>query len=183
METILAVMLATAVILFGTLISLGNERQRKAIDGLREQVFLWAVQDLKIKREHLVRTVQVPDPLDWLNKITSKIRGYDLQLQIIETFATPPALVCTSAYDNTKIVFSPLSPVELRGIKRSRRNRLFQFAEHNPLLSLPRNFEVRELSLLNEGHLFDLEMALTWKVLTGQNLESSNQFWMYEFSE
>ena len=100
METILAVMLATAVILFGTLISLGNERQRKAIDGLREQVFLWAVQDLKIKREHLVRTVQVPDPLDWLNKITSKIRGYDLQLQIIENTASVGLYISLRQYKN-----------------------------------------------------------------------------------
>jgi hypothetical protein len=55
MEITLAVVVAAAVIFFGALISTGNERQRKAIDGLREQVIMWAMQDLRIKREKLTR--------------------------------------------------------------------------------------------------------------------------------
>jgi len=51
MEIILALVVAVAVIFFGALISAGNERQRKAIDGVREQIVLWAMQDLRIKRE------------------------------------------------------------------------------------------------------------------------------------
>src|SRR5689334_17470800 len=96
MEIILAIVVASAVIFFGALISMGNERQRKALDGLREQVVLWAMQDLKIKREHLVRTVQVPDPLSWLNKTASKVCGYNLQLQVLEVYETPQSLVCSS---------------------------------------------------------------------------------------
>ena len=81
---------------FWTLISMGNERRRRAIDGLREQVVLWAVQDLKIKREHLTRNVQVSDPISWFNKIASKVCGYDLKLQVLEMFEEPQSLICTS---------------------------------------------------------------------------------------
>jgi len=182
MEIILAIVVASAVIFFGALISMGNERQRKAIDGLREQVVLWAMQDLKIKHEHLAQTVQVPDPLGWLNKTASKVCGYDLKLQVLEMFEEPQSLICTAGDGSVRVVFSPLSLADIRRIKSSKQNRLSQFTGHNPLLFLPKRVDVHELSVLNGGHLFDLELALAWKALTGQNLELSSQLWMYEFS-
>ena len=182
MEIILAIVVASAVIFFGALISIGNERQRKAIDGLREQVVLWAMQDLKIKREHLARTVQVADPLGWLNKTASKVFGYDLKLQVLEMFDEPQSLVCTSGDGSARVVFSPLSPTDLRRIKSGKQSRLSQFAGHHPLSLLPKGVDVHELSILNGGHLFDLELSLAWKALTGQNLELSNQLWIYEYS-
>ncbi|MBI5951376.1 MAG: hypothetical protein HY865_06945 [Chloroflexi bacterium] len=182
MEIILAIVVASAVIFFGALISIGNERQRKAIDGLREQVILWAVQDLKIKREHLARTVQVPDPLGWLNKVASKICGYDLKLQVLEMFEEPQSLICASGDGSVRVVFSPISPADIRRIKSGKQNRLSQFAGHNPLLLLPKGVDVHELSVLNGGHLFDLELTLAWKVLTGQTLDPVNSFWMYIIS-
>ncbi len=182
MEILLAIVVASAVIFFGALISMGNERQRKAIDGLREQVVLWAVQDLKIKREHLERTVQVPDPLGWLNKTASKVCGYDLKLQVLEIFEEPQSLVCTSGDGSIRVVFSRLSPADLRRIKDGKQNRLSQFARHHPLLLLPRNVDVHELSVLNGGHLFDLELSLAWKALAGHDLEMATRLWMYEYS-
>lgn len=181
MEIILAIVVASAVIFFGALISMGNERQRKAIDGLREQVVLWAVQDLKVKREHLAQTVQVSDPLGWLNKTASKVYGYDLKLQVVETLEEPQALVCTSG-ESSRVVFSPLSPTDIRRIMRGKQNRLSQLAEHHPLLLLPRNVSIHELSVLNGGHLFDLELSLAWKALAGRELEMATRLWMYEYS-
>jgi hypothetical protein len=69
-----------AVIFLGALISASNERQRKALDGLREQTALWAMQDLQLKREKLARDVKVDNPLAWLNRITSNILGEYLNL-------------------------------------------------------------------------------------------------------
>lgn len=181
MEIILAIVVASAVIFFGALISMGNERQRKAIDGLREQVVLWAVQDLKIKREHLARTVQVPDPLGWLNKTASKVCGYDLKLQVLEIFEEPQSLVCTSGDGSLRVAFSPLSPTDLRRIKDGKQNRLSQFTGHHPLLFLPKNVSVHELSVLNGGHLFDLELSIVWKKITNQNLEHTDRLWVYLF--
>ncbi len=179
MEILLATVVASAVIIFGALISIGNERQRQAIDHLREQVVLWEVQDLKIKREHLARVAQVSDPLGWLNRTASKVCGYDLQLQILEIFETPQSLVCSSGDGSLKVAFSPLSPTDLRRIKSSKQNRLSQYAGHNPLLHLSKGVSVQELSILNTGQLFDLELSLAWKALTDQNLDSVNSLWMY----
>ncbi|MBL8078181.1 MAG: hypothetical protein JNM55_09495 [Anaerolineales bacterium] len=179
MEIILAIVVASAVIFFGALISMGNERQRKAIDGLREQVILWAVQDLKIKREHLARTAQVPDPLSWLNKTASKILGNDLKLLIIETFDEPRSLVCASGDSSVKIIFSPFSPADIRRMKSGKQNPLSQFASQNPLFSLPRGTDVHEISVLNGGFLFDLELPLAWTRLTGQEVSHMEQIWVY----
>ena len=89
MEMVLALAVVVAVIIFGALISVGNERQRKAIDGLREQIVLWAMQDLRIKRERLAREVQVDDPLGWLNQVAAKACGHNLSLQVLEAARRP----------------------------------------------------------------------------------------------
>ncbi|MBL7941785.1 MAG: hypothetical protein JNM00_03415, partial [Flavobacteriales bacterium] len=136
MEILLAIVVAAAVIFFGALISMGNERQRRAIDGLREQIVLWAVQDLKIKRKHLEQTIQVPDPLGWLNKTASKVCGNDLKLQVVEMFEEPQVLVCTSGDGTLRVIFSSISPSDIRRIKGDKHNRLSQFAGQNPLLNL-----------------------------------------------
>lgn len=72
MEILLAIVVVSAVIFFGALISMGNERQKKAIDDLREQVSLWAMQDLRIKHEGHARDVRIDDPLGWLNTLATK---------------------------------------------------------------------------------------------------------------
>lgn len=179
MEIILAIVVASAVIFFGALISMGNERQRKAIDGLHEQIVLWAMQDLKVKREHLVRNVQVSDPLGWLNKTASKACGHELRLQVSEIFETPNSLICISIDGNTKVIFSPLSPTNLRRIKNSKQNRLTQFTGRNPLLYLPKRTEMYEMSVLNSGQFFDLELGLVWEVLTGKSWGDNNNLWIY----
>ncbi len=179
MEIILAIVVASAVIFFGALISAGNERQRRAIDGLREQVVLWAIQDLKIKRKYLEQTIQVADPLGWLNKTASKLCGYDLKLQVLEMFEEPQALVCTSGDSTVRVIFSSLSFSDIRRIKRGKQNRLSQFVGQNPLLNLSKMVTVHELSILNAGHLFDLELTLVWKALTGQEIGSVNNLWIY----
>ena len=86
MEILLAMVVVSAVIFFGALISIGNERQRKAIDDLREQVVLWSLQDLKIKREQLALDMKVEDPLGWLSKITKNACGFTSELQLVDYF-------------------------------------------------------------------------------------------------
>lgn len=179
MELLLALAVITAVIIFGALISLGNERQRRALDELREQVVLWAIQDLKIKRRHLEQTVQVPDPLGWLNKIASNVCGYNLHLQVLDVFETPQSLVCSFGNGSNKVIFSPLSQADLRQIGSSGQNRLSQFSGNNPLLHLTKDVRIHELSLLNAGCFFDLELSLAWKALTDKDIRSQESLWVY----
>jgi hypothetical protein len=163
------------------LISVGNERQRKAIDDLREQTVLWALQDLRLKREKLAREVRIDDPLGWLNKVASKICGYTQNLQVVDAFEEPRALICATG-DGGKVVFSPLSLGEIYQLKRDRRSRLSQYADQNPLMALPRRVTAYELSVLNTGVMFDLELPLVWKGLTHQGVEQMEHMWMYMVS-
>ena len=181
MEIILAVVVVFAVIFFGALISMGNERQRRAIDGLREQTVLWAMQDLRIKREKLTRDVKVDDPLGWINRIAAKGYGYDLNLQVTEFFDQPQALVCTSG-DGGRVIFSPLSSVEIRALKQSRKSKLGQYTNGNPLLDLPRGVSAYEVSVLNGGMMFDLELPIAWRALTGQAEKQIERLWIYSAS-
>ncbi len=182
MEIILAIVVGIAVIFFGALISMGNERQRRAIDDLREQTVLWASQDLRIKRERLARDVHVDDPLGWLNKVVARVCGYDLNLQVIEAVENPRVLICAAGGGSEKVAFTPHSPGEIRTMKRAKHNRLSQYADRNPLLSLPRDVTAFECSVLNNGILFDLELPLAWKGLTGNNVDEMGLMWMYIIS-
>jgi len=179
MEIMLAIVVGVAVIFFGALISLGNERQRKAIDNLREQVVQWAIQDLRIKRERLVRDVHIDDPLGWFNKVATKAYGYDMNLQMVEAIDNPGVIICDVEGGSGKVFFTPLSPGEIRAMKRTKHNRLSQYADRNPLLSLPRDVTAFECSVLNNGILFDLELPLAWKGLTGNEFGEKGLLWMY----
>lgn len=180
METILAIVVIAAVIFFGALISAGNERQRKAIDALRDQTALWAMQDLRIKREKLTRDVRVDDPLRWLNNLVARTYGRDMHLQVQEAFDEPRALVCVEGSHGDRVLFSPLSPSEIRQINRNKRSRLSQYGGRHPLLSLPRQVAAYEFSVLNSNILFDLELPLAWKGLTHQEVLQMERLWMYK---
>jgi hypothetical protein len=178
MDSVLAILVFGAVIFFGALISLGNERQRKALDGIREQTALWAMQDLRLKREKLAREVRVDDPLGWLNQVVAKVVGRDFHLNMVESFGAPPILVCESEDRFSKVVFTPLSPAEINRLKKGRRSRLSQYANQNPLFSLSGKSISYELTILNAGILFDLEVVLAWKSLTGEDL-GAQSLWMF----
>ncbi len=179
MEIILAIVVASAVVFFGALISIGNERQKKAIDNLHEQITLWAIQDLKIKRQRLARDVRVDDPINWLNKIASKVCGFDLNLKVVEVFEEPRTLVCISGEDASKVVFSPHSPNEIHRMNNIKRSRLSQITDRNPLWTLRRKSEAYEFTALNVDISFDLELSIAWKELTGQAVQQMSCIWIY----
>ena len=173
---ILALVVVIAVLIFGALISLRNELQRKAIEGLREQAALWAVQDIKIKREKLARDVKVEDPLAWLNLVFAKLTGKDLTLEMYEIYDKLQALVCRTG-NGGRVIFTPISPSIMKD--KSKRDRLSKVAVSNPLFSLPRGTQHYEVSVLSAGILFDLELCLAWKALTGEYNETIERLWIY----
>ena len=179
MEIFLAIVVITAVIIFGALISMGNERQRRAIDSLREQTELWAVQDLRIKREKLAREIRVDNPLEWLNKIITKVSGLELNMQLMESFYEPGGLRCVSENQDIQILIAPYSPREIKRLKREQSTHLNKFGKNNPLLFLPRGISVYEISVLNAGAFFDIELQQVWKELTGKNSALVERLWVY----
>lgn len=181
MEIILAIVVASAVIFFGALISIGNERQRRSLDQLREQVVLWAIQDLQIKRERYVHDVQVDNPTKWLSRIASKFHSSILDLQVVEIFDQPQTLLCDSKDGQWKVVFSLLSPSDVKKFKKSKHNRLNMFTNCHPLLSLPKDAICYELSTLNNSTLFDLEFQYVWRQIAGQDVEFAQRLWMHTY--
>lgn len=179
MEIILAIVVASAVIFFGALISMGNERQRRAIDDLREQVALWARQDLGIKRERLTQNVQVEDPLEWFNNIVLRACGINMNLHMMESFDELPSIFFSSEDRKNHVLFSPISPKEIHSIKHGKRSKLLKYATRNPLLSLPRGLTIYEFSVLNGGVAFDLELSMAWRGLTNQKLGKIDHIWIY----
>lgn len=178
MDVVLAILVLGAVIFFGALISAGNERQRKALDGIREQAALWAMQDLRLKREKLARDVKVDDPMAWLNQVVAKVYGESLDLTVTEFFENPQALVCMGK-DGRKVAFSPASPGDIRRMKRENKSKLSRLGNAHPLMDLARGVAQLEISILNGGILFDLELPLAWKLMTGLDIGQSDLFWMY----
>lgn len=177
MEMLLAIVVASAVIFFGALISMGNERQRKAIDGLREQVILWAIQDLKIKREGLKRDIRIEDPLKWINHVVEILHGESISLTITEYLSSPEALICIGE-NNTKAIFSPLSPLDIKHIYQKNKSKLNVVGVRHPLFCLPKRTKMLEISILNMGILFDLEARFVWEMLTGSEL-MKEKIWLY----
>jgi hypothetical protein len=182
METLLAIVVAAAVIFFGALVSMGNERQRRAIDNLREQVILWAVQDLSIKRKSLTQTIKIENPQSWLNEIALKVCGYDFGIKIIEVYDEPPAVFCAPENGVEKMIFSPFSPSDIRRLKKTKGNRLGRFIGEHPLFSLPGDVKIHELTVLNAGTFFDMEVEQVWTEITGRNHNSKDRLWMYHYS-
>lgn len=167
MDAIFAILVLGAVIFFGALISAGNERQRKAIDGIREQAAQWAMQDLRLKREHLARDVKVDDPVAWLNRVVAKVVGEDLGLVVTEIFEDPQAVVCADTHGK-RAVLSIMPIKEIRRLTQQHKGRLTKIGDTHPLKNLPQDFEFTEISILNAGITFDLELSIAWKLITGK---------------
>ncbi len=171
-DIVFAISVIAAVIFFGALISVGNERQRKAIDGLREQTVRWAEADLRMKRAHAFHTMPVESPEDWLDKV------------ITHLFGASPALLSVSAWqrngmeaivgvcvDGRRMVVTPAKPDRfLKAIAIKPAGRLRK-AEVNLLGDHPRRVPVHELSIITAGEFFDLEAATVWQEVVGDRLE------------
>jgi len=175
---ILALVVVIAVIIFGALISMGNERQRRALDGIREQTALWASQDLRIKREKLAREVKVDNPVKWLNMVVAKACGVSLDLTVTEVFDTPQTLVCMDE-NSQRVVISLASPADIRRMKRERKNKLLSASNDHPLLNLPQRVKKINISILNGGILFDLELPMAWEMLSSMKVIDIDKLWIY----
>lgn len=181
MDAVFAILVLGAVIFFGALISAGNERQRKALEGIREQAAQWAIQDLRLKREKLAQDVKVDDPLAWLNQVVGKAFGENLDLTVTEVFDNPQVLICM-AKDGSKLAFSPISPDETRQMQRNHKSKLARMGNINPLWAISRNVKYKEISILNSGISFDLELPIAWQALAGFSAHSQDRLWVYQLN-
>jgi hypothetical protein len=172
LDVVLAISVLTAVLFFGALLAVGNERQRKAIDGIREETAHWAEQDLRLKRARIAREITVPDARIWLTGIVSRLLGIDdlpLNLKLWEKDGLK-ALVAPLE-NGGKWVVTPTLPASF--IKRTgiQSQTKLSKMELSILGNHPGRIPVYEMNIVTCGPFFDLEAKLAWSMVTGSPLE------------
>jgi len=172
-----------AMAALGLLITLGNERNRAAIERVNQTAQEWAMQDLRLKRGTAEKAIEIRDTTHWLQSAASKALGTSIKLSAPEFLSDPDALLCFEAETGSRFAFSSDSPRELqRNLRRKKKNAL-DGASVNPLaVKLKKRTNIIPMNILNAGILFDLELPIAWKQITGQHL-SSEQLWLYIFPE
>ena len=177
LDVLFALFVLVAVIFFGALISVGNERQRKAIDGIREQASHWAEQDLRLKRARAMREVRVPDARQWLNGVTARLLGTSPQLLAMNPWEgnNLKAIVCPCE-DGRKLVMTPVPPAKFaKAVRVNGRSRLAK-AEVGLLGDCPQRVPVHEMNIVTCGPFFDLEAKLAWQQVCGSPLEAERLY-------
>jgi hypothetical protein len=178
-DLLLAVVVIGAVIAFGDLISVGNERQRHAIDALHQAYKQWAVQDLRLKRGAISSQIRIDDLPAWLTKTTSLAFGRQTDVMDCQVHNTPVAVVeFREAESGATVVFALEAPQVLMPMLKKKRSAIRGNLGSNPLLRVGKKTPVVELSILNAGMRFDLELPVVWNRLTGQATQA-DVVWAY----
>jgi len=177
LDIVFALSVLAAVIFFGALISVGNERQRKAIDGIREQASHWAEQDLRLKRARAIQNVRVPDPRQWLAGMVSRLLGPFPNLLSLNLWEeNDQQAIIVPCADGRKLVLTPVQPARfVKAVKVNGRGRL-QKAEVGLLGERPKRVPVYEMNIVTCGPFFDLEAKLAWKQVTGNTLDAERLY-------
>ena len=178
-DLFLATVVIVAVIAFGVLISIGNERQRRAIDALHRAYKQWAVQDVRLKRGTARTQIEVEDLTSWLTKTTSLALGRKTTVMDYQIYDSPITTVeFIDRETNTTLIYTLESPEAVKIILKKKRRLLSRELTSNPLFKVGKKALHIELSVLNAGTMFDIELPVAWKRLTGQSTECET-VWAY----
>lgn len=177
-DYLLALTVIIALIVFGALISVGNERQRKAIDSISRQTQAWAIEDLRLKRGQVEANISIDNPIAWLNAAASRVLGRQTQLSAPEITENPFAVSFVDHYSGETLVFSLLSPEALRKLSREKRSELSKRTSQHPLIPWRKGITPFEMTMLNAGIRFDLELSVAWKEITKEQV-NSERLWAY----
>jgi len=178
-DLFLAAVVVGAVVAFGALISVGNERQRRAIVALHRAYKQWAVQDLRLKRGTVTAQTRIEDLTAWLTKSTSLALGRKTIVMDYQLHNTPVSTVeFHDAEVGNTVVCTLESPDTLMPILKKKRPVLRGELRANPVFRIGKKTPAIELSMLNAGSMFDIEMPIVWNTLTGQITESDT-LWAY----
>ncbi len=180
MELFLAITVLAALLLLGALISAGNERQRQAIDGLRQQAEAWAEQDIRIKREKLARQIAVPEPLAWLEKVAAQALGSVPHLATLTPWQKEgmSALIGV-CQDGRRLIFTPVPRERLLKALKTKGKGALSGMSGTLLGDNPAKTAFTELSVVSSGMFFDVEAAQAWQQLTGEPL-TTGRLTLYE---
>lgn len=174
------VIISPVVLIIGLVISLGNERQRKELARIRTIADQWAIEDLRLKRAKLAQDIRVDDPKVWCNNLVANILQWNPGASVDVALSKPDALVLRAPGQGRVIALSPVSPEIAQQFTKRASNMERQNAAlsaKNPLFPYPRGASVTELSPLNAGVMFDIEIEQVWKKVTKTDTAPANPIW------
>lgn len=171
------------VALLAALITIGLERQKRELAGMRREIEGWAKADLELKRSAAASTVKVDDPLGWLSRVATRATGAETKLvNILKEKSEDPHYILALDDKGMRYYFSATTPDGLRRYRAPSRalfaSRLARAVAQHPLVPLPGNSQSYQMSNLNCGLLFDLEAAQVWKLQVQEDLVMK-ELWLY----
>ena len=180
-EVALAVSVLAAVLMIGAIISIGNERQRRAIEILRMDLRQWALGDLEIKREKAARELNIIDPMRWMDDVARRAIGLSPQLIDVAKVLDIPDAIVVSSERRGYLVFSPVHPSQMPAVIKVLKAQSNGAIPSGILELTKRRTRARafELSALNAGVFFDIEADKVWRMVAERPLDS-NQVWLYD---
>jgi hypothetical protein len=179
LEVTLAVSVIAAVVVVGLLISLGNERQRRALEELNQYVSDWAIGDLRIKRARAAREIQIERPVEWLEEMARLAMGASPALRDVVRVHQNPEAIEVATDGEYILVYSPVEPRRLKRLSKNGGKKGVSLTQETPLLGKkPGRVNAYELSVLNAGVFFDIEADQVWRQITHRPL-SAHRLWIY----
>jgi len=178
-DYLVALPVFAAVIVFGALIVVGSERQKRELAHIRKVEELWAEQDLRIKRDKLARETKIEESVAWLSAAASKALSAPVVLAAKEVLTNPDAVAFVDSKSGRKFIFTLLPPENIRRLAKKRKSsKASRLNAAHSLFPIRRGTEIVELNMLNGGLLLDLELPHAWRTLTGQDT-ATERLWMY----
>ncbi len=113
--------------------------------------------------------IRVDDLTAWLTKAISLAFGRKTDVMDCQVHNTPVAAVeFREAESGATVVFALESPQALMPILKQKRSAIRCNLGSNPLFQLTKKTPVVELSVLNAGMMFDMELPVAWNRLQGR---------------
>lgn len=174
-DTLLAVVVLFAVLLFGALLVAGNERQRKAIDALNNSYTRWAEHDLVLKRSTAAKTVQVQDPQSWLEQVATQVLGVSPKIASLQGWqGNTTKAILAECTDGASLLVTPIPPASFRKMIHGHGHKGAAAAitrtTLGPLGSHPGRVPCHELNIISAGTFFDVEAGQVWEKLFKEKL-------------
>jgi hypothetical protein len=183
-DTILAIVVLLAVLLFGALMVAGNERQRRAIDGLNTSYTRWAEHDLSLKRDAALKAVQVEDPKAWLDNIGVQVFGLSPKITSLTAWEAGEAKAMLAICpEGRNLVVTPILPSAFRKLitvrKRNGASAAISRTTVGILGNRPGKVPCHELNIISAGTFFDVEARQAWEKLFNEKL-SVDRLYMFD---
>lgn len=177
-EILIPLSVLGAVLLFGALITLGNERQRHAIDQLTRQAARWSESDLRLKRAEAVQKPLVKDPTEWLYRVAIAALGEASPLFSLTPWKPRGETLALVGHcsDGRRLVLTHLPPRQFLPLVKVQSRGRASRAEVSLLGDRPNRTPVVECSIVNAGIFFDLEAAETWNLVAGEPLTAERMY-------